>query len=80
MLIVWYQGLIVDFEISDIGIGIVLDDLSGIFELFNWGSVGQVCSLLGIGFGFVIMWMLVQVMGGDVFVVSMVGEGSVFQF
>lgn len=78
-LTVRYQGLIADFEISDTGIGIAPDDLSGIFEPFNRGSAGQVRSLPGTGLGLAITRMLAQVMGGDVSVASTVGEGSVFQ-
>ena len=67
------------FEVEDTGFGIAPSDLSLIFDAFSQTSVGQQASD-GTGLGLTISRRLVQLMGGDITVQSVLGEGSLFQF
>lgn len=66
------------FEIIDTGVGIALEDLSGIFEAFRQTSRPH--SHEGTGLGLTISRKFVQLMGGDIQVHSEIGRGSIFTF
>lgn len=78
-LTVRYQGLIAEFEVADTGIGIPPGELEQIFEPFVRGSSDLARAQPGTGLGLAITRVLAQVMGGDVTVASVAGEGSVFR-
>lgn len=69
-----------DIEVEDTGIGIPEDKLESIFEKFS-----QLDSIYqrkhgGIGLGLVITRDLIQIMGGEIDVKSVLGKGSLFHF
>ncbi len=67
------------FEVQDTGVGIPSDKLNIIFEAFE-----QVCSLKnrseGTGLGLAISRAFVRIMGGELEVISTLGQGSTFRF
>jgi len=69
----------VRFEVSDTGVGIPADRLQAIFEPFEQeGGADQRAQ--GTGLGLSITRQLVEAMGGQVEVRSVLGEGSTFHF
>ena len=67
----------VRFWVRDSGVGIAADDLPHVFDVFS--RLGDV-HLHGHGLGLSIVKRIVEALGGEVFVESAVGEGSVFTF
>lgn len=67
------------FRVSDTGPGISADDLDEIFKPFVQTDVGRQ-SQEGTGLGLAISRTLAQLMGSDLHVASVLGEGSTFWF
>jgi PAS domain S-box-containing protein len=67
------------FEVEDTGIGIAADDLKALFEPFVQTTSGQVARE-GTGLGLPISKQFVQLMGGEITVASVLGQGTVFRF
>lgn len=65
-------------SVSDNGIGIAQDDIKNIFSAFTQISHEGVENLHGTGLGLSICYQLSKLMGGDIFVSSATGIGSVF--
>ena len=72
------ERMLLRIEIEDTGIGIPPDQLDHIFGEFNQAEDEHSRSFDGTGLGLAITRELVQLMGGDVWVDSIVGEGSCF--
>ena len=70
---------ILDFSISDTGVGISPTELTKLFEAFSQTESGRE-SQEGTGLGLVISRKFVQLMGGDVTVESELGKGTTFKF
>ncbi|MDX1754625.1 MAG: ATP-binding protein [Marinobacter sp.] len=69
----------IDFAVSDTGVGIAKQDLAKVFQSFE--QVGEVNRRdSGTGLGLAISQRLARLMGGDITVSSVPGEGSCFQF
>ena len=66
------------FEVVDTGIGIAPQDLERIFLPFERGSGGRRSSEPGTGLGLTITHLLTELMGGELSVQSVMGQGSVF--
>jgi signal transduction histidine kinase/DNA-binding response OmpR family regulator len=66
------------FAVSDTGIGIPPEKLSHIFEEFSQADESTTRNFGGTGLGLAITRRFCQMMGGDVTVDSVVGEGSIF--
>ena len=67
------------FKIQDTGIGISPDDLENLFDVFF--QVNQSIKLnQGTGLGLPITREFIKLMGGDIWVSSVLGEGTVFEF
>ncbi len=66
------------FEVTDTGIGIAPQDLERIFLPFERGSGGRRSSEPGTGLGLTITHLLTELMGGELSVQSVMGQGSTF--
>ena len=69
-----------EFKVTDTGIGIKNEDLDKIFERFVQADRSPAQRRQGTGLGLVISRKLARLMGGDITVKSVPGEGSVFTF
>ena len=67
------------FDVIDTGWGLAKEELERIFQAFYQSSCGS-CKAEGTGLGLAISRNLVRLMGGDITVVSTLGEGSTFSF
>jgi signal transduction histidine kinase/CheY-like chemotaxis protein len=77
-LTVRYRSQVMEFEITDTGMGIQADDLERIFEPFERGRSPAVRSIPGTGLGLTITKLLTQIMGGELLVRSEPGSGTTF--
>ena len=74
------EKVLIQFSISDTGIGIAKDKLKNIFENFQQATSGTSRLYGGTGLGLAIVKQLVEKQGGSVSVKSKIDEGSTFSF
>jgi two-component system sensor histidine kinase/response regulator len=74
------ENLTLQFEIRDTGIGIPADKLGRLFMAFSQVDSSTTRKYGGTGLGLTISEKLVKLMGGEVHVESMEGQGSTFSF
>lgn len=73
------RGIQLAFEIRDTGRGIHADEIGKLFERYSQTETGRRSSE-GTGLGLPIARSFVQLMGGDIEVESVFGEGTTFRF
>ncbi|MEG5175900.1 response regulator [Microcoleus sp. B3-D7] len=71
--------LLILFEVEDTGVGIATAEIDTLFDAFVQTQVGRKAAD-GTGLGLTITKKYVQIMGGDIWVKSVLGEGSSFKF
>lgn len=74
------NNVVIGFKVSDTGVGIPPDKLDSIFDKFAQADASTYRKYGGTGLGLAISKMLVELMGGNISVSSVVGEGTTFEF
>lgn len=70
----------VSFAVADTGIGIAPDEIERVFDEFHQVAAPHETKPSGTGLGLPISLRLARILGGDLVVSSVVGQGSVFTF
>lgn len=68
------------FKVTDTGIGMAYDEIDGIYTAFNQANISRTREYGGTGLGLSITKRLVELMGGQIAVISEEGVGSSFSF
>ncbi len=74
------ENIVLLFSVKDSGIGIALEDQQNIFDSFAQADGYTTRKYGGTGLGLTISKSLVQLLGGEIWVASVLGEGSTFSF
>jgi signal transduction histidine kinase len=72
------QHPVITFAVTDTGIGMTEDRLGRLFEAFSQAEVGTKSKYGGTGLGLAISRHFCRLLGGDLTVESVYGQGSTF--
>ncbi len=75
-----HEEALLEFRVKDNGIGIAPDKLDDIFKLFVQADTSTSRDFEGTGLGLAICYRLCKMMGGNIGVDSVLGQGSTFTF
>jgi CheY-like chemotaxis protein len=78
--VITQDDVVLQFSVSDTGVGIPHDRLESIFEPFTQADGSTTRTYGGTGLGLTISAQLVNLMGGRLWVESEIGKGSTFHF
>jgi PAS domain S-box-containing protein len=70
----------IEVRVRDSGIGIAEEDMDKIFHSYMQGDLSSAKKYMGTGLGLTIAKSLANLMNGDIYVESKLGEGSTFYF
>jgi PAS domain S-box-containing protein len=71
---------LIEFFVKDTGVGLKREELDLIFERFKRARLSEEKNIVGTGLGLAISKNLVQLLGGEMWVDSVVGRGTAFLF
>ncbi len=74
------EKVTIEFAVSDTGIGITESKIENVFENFQQATSGTSRLYGGTGLGLAIVKQLVEAQNGNIYVRSIIGEGSTFSF
>ena len=74
------ESVVIEFAISDTGIGIAKNKINTIFNIFEQAEIETSNSYGGTGLGLAIVKQLVEFQGGNINVLSKINKGSTFSF
>ncbi len=74
------NNMLVRFDVTDTGIGIAQDAIDKLFKPFEQAEAATARVYGGTGLGLSISRSIVNLLGGDITISSVVGEGSTFSF
>lgn len=74
------DDIIIEFAVSDTGIGLTSEQIDKLFTSYKQASTSTTREYGGTGLGLAISKQLVELMGGEIYVTSDYGHGSVFTF
>ncbi len=74
------ENVTIGFAVTDSGIGIAENKLNSIFNIFEQAEIGTANTYGGTGLGLAIVKQLIEAQGGNISLLSKLGEGSTFSF
>ncbi|MDP2175885.1 MAG: chemotaxis protein CheB [Bacteroidota bacterium] len=74
------ENVIIEFAVTDTGIGVSSNKIDAIFNVFEQAEIGTANTYGGTGLGLAIVKQLIESQGGSISLKSKIGVGSTFKF